>query len=193
MAGKLKKIERIIYEDRPRCGRCGAGIVGVIPKRLDGKPLCRECAFELEEMTFKARGVKRLSEENVNATPDPEELTRRTILFCLLGVIVLIFLFRIYTIAPIFQSPKPIRQGVTATDTLTDSCIEQLWMLSRNLQDGKLPNILPVCPSSSRRYIVTELEDDTLISCPTPEEHGLAELSVSQSSVIPKALAGDGQ
>ena len=185
-------MKKVIYEEKPHCGRCGAQIVGVIPKRRDGKPLCRECAFELEDIAYKTmRGKIGLVEEKV--PPSPEELTRRKFLIGLLVVTILVLLFRIYTIAPMLQSPKPIRLGVKATDSVTDKCIEQLWRLSRNLQDGKLPNILPVCPSSSRQYVVTRLKDDTIISCPTPKEHGLTRLSVSLSLPIPNALAGDEQ
>jgi len=190
MAIKGKKLGRIVYEEKPLCGRCGAGIVGVIPKRRDGKPLCRECAFELEQMTLQTGGGK--IETEVESTPlTPEEKTRRIALISLLAVTVLILLIRIYTIAPLLQAPKPLRQGVTATDSTTDKCIEQLWRLSRNLQDGQLPNILPLCPKSFKQYIVTELTDDTIISCPAPGEHGLEKLTVSLSSPIPHALAGD--
>lgn len=185
-------MKKIIYEEKPQCGRCGARIVGVIPKRKDGKPLCRECAFELEDIAYRTmRGKIGFVEEK--APPSPDELIRRKVILGFLGVIILVLLFRIYTIAPMMQSPKPIRLGVQATDSLTDKCIEQLWMLSRNLQDGNLPHILPVCPSSSRQYIVTRLQGDTVISCPTPEAHGLAKLSVSLSLPIPNAVAGDEQ
>jgi hypothetical protein len=190
MTPKAGKTERVIYEEKPRCGRCGAGIVGVIPRRWDGKPLCRECAFELEEMAIKSRGHKVVFDDEKPA-PSPEELQRRTILLCVLSVAVLILLFRIYTIAPLLSPPKPIRLGVKVTDSVTDRCIEQLWVLSRKLQDGNLPRIMPVCPLSSKEYIVRELANDTVISCPNPAGHGLESLSVSLKSPIPNAVAGD--
>jgi hypothetical protein len=190
MARKDKKLERIIYEERPQCGRCGAGIVGVIPKRRDGKPLCRECSFELEQMALKAGG-RRIEIEDEKAPLTPEERNRRIALLSLLSVTVLVLLFRIYSIAPMLQAPKPLRRGVTATDTFTDRCIEKLWVLSRDLQDGSLPDILPRCPRSSRQYVVTELTDDIVISCPTPEEHGLTKLTVSLRSPIPHALGAE--
>ena len=192
MPRKGIRLERVVYEEKPLCGRCGAGIVGVIPKRRDGKPLCRECAFELENIAYQTMGGK-IGSVKEKPAPSPEELTRRKVLIGLLGAVILILSFRIYTIAPMLQPLKPIRLGVQATDSLTDKCIAQLWMLSRNLQDDNLPDVLPVCPSSSKQYIVTELGDDTVINCPTPREHGLMELSVSLSLPIPNALAGDEQ
>lgn len=192
MAARGKKIERIIYEEKPQCGRCGAGIVGVIPRRLDGKPLCRECTFELEQMAIKSGGkVAQVEEEKAPLTP--EERNRFRVLVGALSVVVLVLLFRIYTIAPLLQDPKPLRAGVAETDALTDKCINNLWKLSRDIQIGDLPNILPLCPRSSRQYIVTEMEDDTIINCPAPGEHGLAKLSVSLQSPIPNAQAGEEQ
>ena len=192
MAIKGRKLERVVYEEKPLCGRCGAGIIGVIPKWRDEKPLCRECAFELEQMALKPGGKKvEILEEKAPLTP--EEKNRRIALISLLAVTILILLIRIYTIIPVLQPPKPLRQGVTATDSLTDKCIEQMWRLSKDLQENKLPNILPLCPKSSRQYIVTELTDDTIISCPDPVEHGLEKLTISLNSPIPYALAGDGQ
>lgn len=192
MARKSIKIERKVYEEKPRCGRCGAGIVGVVPRWYNDRPLCRECTFELEQMVLKPGG-KITDIEELQTPMTPEELTRRNILIGVLFLIIFFLLFRLYTIAPMLQAPKPLRLGVKATDSLTDKCIEQMWVLSKNLQEKKLPAILPLCPKSSRQYIVTELEDDTTISCPTPEEHNLKELTISLSFPIPRALAGDGQ
>lgn len=190
MAKKIRSIDRVIYEDKPVCGRCGAGIIGVIPKRRDGKPLCRECAFELEEMRLKSGG--KLGEpDEPKAVYTREEITRRNVLIGVLAVTVVFLLFRVYTLAPLLEDPKPLRAGIAETDTQTDRCINNLWRLSRDLQNRKLPNILPLCPRSSKQYVVTELEDDTVIDCPTPGEHSLARLSVSLNSPIPNARAGE--
>jgi len=191
MVLKGRKVERVIYEEKPHCGRCGAGIIGVIPKRWDGKPLCRECAFELEQMALKTGGKIVMQEEK--APPTPEEIARRTTLIIILAIVVVIFLFRIYTLAPLLAPPKPLRLGVQATDGLTDKCIDNLWVLSRDLQMDKLPDILPLCPKSSKQYVVTELAGDTVISCPTPQEHGLTRLSVSLSLPIPFAVGEEEQ
>ena len=191
MTARKRMIQRVIYEEKPTCGRCGAGIVGVIPRRKDGKPLCRECAFELEEMRLKTGG-KAVQVEEAPAPVSQEELQKRTALIVILALTVVFLLFRIYTLAPMFQAPKPLRAGATQTDALTDECIKNMWRLSRDLQNKDLPNVLPLCPKSGRQYIVADLEDDTLISCPTPGEHGLEKLSVSLNSPIPHAVAGEG-
>jgi len=188
MAGKGRKLEKVVYEEKPECGRCGAGIVGVVPRWYDGKPLCRECTFELEQLSLKPGG-RTIDTEEAKAPPTAEEITRRNVLIGVLVLIVLVLLFRIYSLAPILQSPAPLRLGVTDTDSLTDKCIAQLWVLSRDLQNKDLPDVLPLCPKSSRQYIVSDLPDDTVINCPTPGEHGLAKLSVSLSMPIPNAVA----
>jgi len=192
MARKDKKLQRILYEEKPQCGRCGAGIVGVIPKWRDEKPLCRECSFELEQMQIKPAG-KMIKVDEVKTPLTQEERNKRIALASLLGVTILILLIRVYNIAPLLQAPKPLRQGVTATDTLTDKCIAQMWMISKDLQEGRSLNLLLLCPRSYEQYIVTELTDDTIISCPTPDEHDLAKLAVSLRSPIPHAVARDAQ
>jgi hypothetical protein len=192
MARKGRQLERVVYEDKPLCGRCGAGIVGVIPKWKDEKPLCRECSFELEQIALKPAG-KRIEVEAEKVPLTPEERNKRIALISLLSVVIIFLLFRIYSIAPMLQAPKPLRQGVAATDSLTDKCIEQMWVLSKDLQEKKLPDTLPSCPKSARQYVVTELADDTIISCPDPGEHALSKLTVSLSSPIPHALAVDDQ
>ena len=192
MVIKGKKLEKVVYEEKPLCGRCGAGIVGVIPKWLNQKPLCRECAFELEQMALKPRG-KMIEIEDVKAPLTPEEKNKRIFLTGLFVITILVLLFRIYAIAPLLQDPKPLRRGVTATNSLTDKCIEQMWRLSRDLQENNMQPLLPICPKSARQYIVRELTDDTIISCPTPEEHGLAQLTVSLNSPVPHALAREEQ
>ena len=189
MQGRFKKPKRVVYEEKPQCGRCGAGIVGVVPRWYNDRPLCRECTFELEQMVLRGGPGKVEIEEEI-APPSPEEIARRTTLIVLLVIMALVLFYRVYSIAPMFQPPKPLRLGVKVTDSVTDKCIERLWVLSRDLQEKNLPKVLPLCLSSSEQYIVTEAEDDTIISCPTPGQHGLSELSVSLSLPIPNAVPG---
>ena len=73
----------------------------------------------------------------------PEEKTRRTVLAGFLVLILMVLLYRVYSLAPMLQDPKPLRRGVTATDALTDQCITRMWGLSRALQERKLPGTMP--------------------------------------------------
>lgn len=195
MAKKGQKLERVVYEEKPMCGRCGAGIVGVIPKKLDGKPLCRECAFELEQMALKSGG--KVTSVEIKEPLTPEEKQRRITLGIVLGVLILFMGWRIYALAPMVAPEKVLRHGTLNTDAVTDRCIEQLWALSRLLQEGKLPDTLPSCPLSGRSYLLVTTsgeEDfgdsgDTEIRCPNPEEHRLASLSVSLHQPVPRAVA----
>lgn len=195
MAKRDQKLERVVYEEKPQCGRCGAEIVGVIPKKLDGKPLCRECAFELEQMVLKSGGKVTSVETKEPLTP--EEKQRRITLGIALGVLVLFLGWRIYAIAPVVAPEKVLRHGTTKTDAVTDRCIQQLWELSRLLQDQKMPGTLPSCPLSGRPYLLvtTSAKDDfgdtgdTVIRCPNPEGHNLASLSVSLHHPVPSVMA----
>jgi hypothetical protein len=108
-------------------------------------------------------------------------------------VITLVFVWRVAAVAPHFQPAKPLRNGPSDTDKLTDQCIEQLWILSKQLQEDKIPEIFPSCPASGRSYLLVEEGEDTVIMCPSPEEHGFTRLSVSRKSPIPLVLSGGEQ
>ena len=191
MSQRGEKIERVIYEEKPHCVKCGAEIVGVIPRLWDSKPMCRECTFELELQAAKPdAGRSRVEDEKVPLTP--EEKQRRVILFGALVVAFLILGLRAWSIAPLLEPPRPLRHGTFETDSITDRCIVELWKISRQLQDGKLPSPMPLCPLSRKIYVVIEGEGDILVNCPNPGEHGLKRLSISRKRPIPLALALDG-
>ncbi|MDF1535837.1 MAG: hypothetical protein P1S46_04955 [bacterium] len=188
MAHRGQKHERIIYEEKPLCGRCGADIVGVIPRWRNEKPLCRECTFELEQLAAKPR-VRGISVEEKEPLT-PEEKQRRAVLFGVLAVALLALGLRTWYIAPLLKSPQPLRHGTFETDAGTDRCIEELWKISRQLQDKKLSSPMPLCPLSGKPYEVIEVENDTIVNCPNPGEHSLTRLGVSRKKPIPLALAG---
>ncbi len=187
MALRNRKLQKVVYEEKPQCHRCGATIIGVVPRWYDEKPLCRECVFELEELARKP-GARNIVVDEVKPPLTPEQKARRLAMAGGLVIVFAVLFFRAYTIAPLLAPDKPLRHGVAKTDALTDQCVAQLWRLSRTLQDGQIPGILPLCPKSSRQYVVDRTENDTVISCPTPESHGLASLSVSRSNPVPNAV-----
>ena len=191
MADHRKMPDRVIYDEKPVCGRCGNTIIGVVSRVRDGKPLCRDCIFELDQLARKPGG--RIIVEEAKPSLAPEEKIQRRILWGALAVITLIFILRIAAIAPVFQPEKPLRNGPSNTDRLTDRCIEELWKLSKQLQENTLPESFPLCPASGRPYVLVQEEEDTVILCPTPEEHGFVRLSVSRNSPAPLVLSGDEQ
>ena len=191
MADHRKMPDRVIYDEKPVCGRCGNTIIGVVSRVRDGKPLCRDCVFELDQLARKPGG--RIIVEEAKPSLAPEEKIQRRILWGALAVITLIFILRIAAIAPVFQPEKPLRNGPSNTDRLTDRCIEELWKLSKQLQENTLPESFPLCPASGRPYVLVQEEEDTVILCPTPEEHGFVRLSVSRNSPAPLVLSGDEQ
>jgi hypothetical protein len=190
MSQRGKKIERVVYEEKPHCMKCGAEIVGVIPRLWDSKPMCRECTFELELQAAKP-DVGRFKVKGEKEPLTPEEKQRRAIAIGIFVAMFLILSLRTWSIAPLLAPPRPLRHGTFGTDVKADRCINELWKLSRQLQDGRLPSPMPVCPLSRKTYQIIEGEEDILINCPNPEEHGLTRVSVSRKRPIPLAMAGN--
>jgi len=84
------------------------------------------------------------------------------------------------------QDGQPLRYGTYATDEQTDQCIENLWHISRMLQDGTaLPSDI-VCPLSNKPYEIRESGADIVVRCPNPELHGCKELRVSTRHPVPE-------
>jgi len=189
MADNRKNPERIIYDEKPACGRCGNTIIGVVSRIRDGKPLCRDCIFELDQLMRKPGGRIVVEEEKLPLTR--EEKIQRAVILGSLGLIVIFFLWRVFAIAPLLKPAQPLRTGTYETDAVTDRCIRQLWVLSKQLQENRLPESFPPCPMSGRSYTLVQEEDDIVIRCPTPEEHGLTSLSVSLNSPVPLAVSGE--
>lgn len=97
-----------------------------------------------------------------------------------------IVLARIPVLANLLQPQPPLRDGLQATDALTDACIRNLWRQSALLRQGKPPDINLVCPASRKPYRIVENGEDTIVSCPTPGRHGLAELAVTRNQPTPR-------
>jgi len=58
MAGNRDSTEWVVYDEKPVCGRCGSTIVGVVSRtrESDGRPLCRDCIFELDQFARRPAG-----------------------------------------------------------------------------------------------------------------------------------------
>jgi hypothetical protein len=187
MADSPNKPERVVYDEKPVCGRCGNTIIGVVPRIRNGKPVCRDCIFELDQLARRP-GVGRIPIEETTPPLTSEEKAQRAVLLGILAVLTVIFLWRAFAIAPLLKRTQPLRNGTYGTDATTDRCIEQLWKLSKSLQENRLPDNLPSCPETGRPYVLEQEGDDTVIRCPNPGEHGLEDLWVSRLSPIPTAV-----
>ncbi len=180
----------MLYDEKPICGRCGTTITGVVSSTKNGKPLCRDCAYELGERARHRKKSPPVKEQN--PIWERREKTRRRAALALIGLVVAVFFLRAVTVAPLFKPRQPLRDGTYDTDRKTDECIENLWELSRRLQGNTLPDTLPSCPLSGRPYVLSQEEDDTVIRCPNPAEHGLKALWVSLRFPAPTAEKGEG-
>jgi hypothetical protein len=81
MNEERKNTGRTIYDEKQVCGRCSNTIIGVVSRvrETDGKPLCRDCIFELDQHARKSGG--RVIVEETTAPLTREEKIRRTILW----------------------------------------------------------------------------------------------------------------
>lgn len=83
---------------------------------------------------------------------------------------------------------KPLRNGTYATDALTDQCIQNLWQISKGLQEGKMPDGRLVCPASQKPYSVIKTEDDVMVRSPNPEQYGFKDIRVSKKKPVPELI-----
>ena len=85
MAEIRKRTERVIYDEKPVCGRCGNTIVGVVSRtrETDGEPLCRDCIFEIDQIARKTGG--RIIVEETTPPLTREEKIQRTIRLVIRG------------------------------------------------------------------------------------------------------------
>lgn len=125
------------------------------------------------------------------ATPEPTAKRLRGIPRAVLYGICLVCLIVIAWRGPSFvqslQPQHPIRTGPYTTRGDCDGCVENLWVYSAALIDGRrLPDDL-VCPATDKPYLVTESTAGIVASCPNPAEHGLAALSVGRGVRVPEA------
>ena len=86
------------------------------------------------------------------------------------------------------QKERPLRKGTFATDARTDSCIQDLWQISRGLQEGKLPGPEMRCPASQKPYEIIRTEDDIIVRSPLPERYGYKEIRVSRKNPVPEIV-----
>lgn len=84
---------------------------------------------------------------------------------------------------------KPIRHGTYDTDALTDQCINNLWQISKLIQEEKEPDYSSiVCPVSGKPYVIVRTDDDIIVHSPNPEQHGFKKIRISKKKPVPELI-----
>lgn len=161
------------------CNRCGKSF-NTGEQGTDGEqPYCSRCMIELAEQyvteEVKISKLKRIRKSRVWVT----------FLWIILFACISIIVIKGPKLISAFKEDKPIRYGTYSTDARTDQCINNLWHISKLLQQGKLPGKDIVCPVSKNQYVVTAIEGDTVVRCANPELHGLKGIRVSEKGSVP--------
>ncbi len=164
------------------CGKCGKPFSRGEKGEDDEKLICPRCVIELAEQHIP-------KEEKA---PKPERINKRQVWAVLRLIILLASVSLIAIRAPklisVLKEEQPVRNGTYSTDSQTDKCIKNLWHISRLLQEGKLPEKDMVCPVSKKPYVLIKKEEDTVVTCPNPELHGLKEIRVTQKNPCPELI-----
>ena len=157
-----------------RCKKCG--------KIVDSDQLyCSQCIIELAEENITEPA------EDTQKPPRPARSRKKVVAqWIVLLVCVVIIAFQMPKLFAAFKEDQPIRHGTYETDAQTDQCINNLWHISRLLQDGNLPGNDIVCPASGKPYVIIKAGEDTVARCPNPGLHGFSEISASMLSPCPE-------
>jgi hypothetical protein len=157
--------------------------------------LCKKCGKIVDkDQVYCSQCTIALAEENIT---EPSEDTQKQPLparsrtkviaqWIVLLVCLTIIAFQMQKMFTAFKGDQPIRHGTYETDAQTDQCINNLWHISKLLQEGKLPGNDIVCPASGKQYAIVTVREDTGARCPNPELHGFREISVSRHSPCPE-------
>ena len=154
------------------CSRCAAlkaaqDAVCDIDRQIEEK----ETGIELEELKKKRKSMIWI-------------ISQWLILFICIAVIIIQF----PRLISAFKEEKQIRHGSYSTDAKADQCIKNLWLISKMLQEGKLPGNNIVCPVSKKPYIVIRTEDDVVVKVPKPGLYGFKEMRVSKKNPVPTII-----
>ena len=154
------------------CSRCAAlkaaqDAVYDVGKQIEKK----ETRIETEELKKKRKSMMWI-------------ISQWLILFICTAIIIIQF----PRLISCFKAEKQIRHGSYSTDDRTDQCIKNLWLISKMLQEGKLPGDNIVCPVSKKPYVVTKTEDDVMVKAPNPGLYGFKEMRVSKKNPVPTII-----
>jgi len=162
------------------CKKCGKSFTKGEQTADNEQLYCSSCMIELAEQyvpeEVEISKSKRIRKSRVGVV----------LLWIILCVCILIIAIQApKLISALTKEEKPIRYGTYSTDAQTDQCINNLWHISKLLQQGKLPGKDIVCPVSKKPYVVTTIEGDTVVRCANPRFHGFKEIRVSENDPMP--------
>jgi hypothetical protein len=157
--------------------------------------LCKKCGKIVDKDQFYcSQCIIELAEENITEPAEdtqkqPRPARSRTKVvaqWIVLLVCFAIIAFQMQKLFAVFKKIQPIRNGTYETNAPTDQCINNLWHISKLLQEGKLPGNDIVCSASGKPYVIVKVGEDTGARCPSPGLHGFSEISVSRHSPRPE-------
>lgn len=163
------------------CQRCGQSISEEEHKRGSLK-YCLRCSIEIAEQKIPAP-----------VSPWPTLPRKKKAAVAVIQWILLIgfsvaIIVNSVVLIKLYLRERPREAVVPDLPISAEICRSNLTDLSRLLASGKLPSDSTVCPASGLSYKVTILSGDTVVSCPTPEKHGLKALRVSSRNPAPEVL-----
>lgn len=176
-----------------KCSQCNKFLcVQCAVPEGDGLSICTRC------LALKAAGEqtqevarRREGDESKRRLREASKKRRGRIWTASLWGVILICLYILAIQAPKlsgFKKLKPIRHGTYTTDTETDQCINNLWHISKQLQEGKLPDKEIVCPVSKKPYVLSAINNERVVLCPSPEIHGFKQILVRETRPIPELI-----
>lgn len=160
------------------CRKCGKAL------NESDEAYCSQCQVEIAEENIDDPREEVL--EELSSGEKRESRVKLAVLIVVLLVAVGVIIYRIPAFTAALEDDQPIRKGTYETDAGTDRCISNLWVISKMLGDGDLPDSSIVCPESGKPYTVVEDAVNTTVFCPNPREHGLMEIRVSKMFPCPE-------
>jgi len=166
------------------CERCGCDLAP------DESRLCPSCAILAAETASQAgRAAAGAQAQAASADAEKRPTRRRWIEIAVLIACVAVIAWRLPAILQAADPPAPLRTGPRTTAGDCDGCVANLWTISSALQAGASVPTSLTCPASGAAYTMTGRGDDAVVSCPNPDRHDLASLSVTGAKPMPAAVA----
>ena len=174
LSSYLENIEVLETKRNMACAFCGRPF----QPRADEK-YCPQCIVDKQE---------KIIEKSEEKAPVKKKQYKKalwiTFTLLLIAACAVVLIIQIPKILDGARPGKPIRQGTYETDKAADECIKNLWVISKELQENKVPDSSIRCPVTNQPYRI----ETAKAYCPNPDKHNLKSLSVSKETKIPEAV-----